>query len=113
MEAQDVLTINTAKGEYITENTSKLTFQNKPKVFLNIPLEKVKTFIPQTSTLYQQNSFLPIKVHNQIYSAGYYNELAAFLQLCENGNATNCSSLSSLVPTYEAMEQLNLAKNKS
>ncbi len=113
MEAQDVLTINTAKGEYITENTSKLTFQSKPKVILNIPLEKVKTFIPQTSTLYQQNSFLPVKVHNQIYSAGYYNELAAFLQLCENGNATNSSPLSSLVATYEAIEQLRNARNNS
>lgn len=109
-EAQDILTINTPKGEYITENTSKLVFQTKPKVMMNIPLEKVKTFIPQTTTLYQQNSFLPVKEHNQLYSAGYFNELETFLQLCEGGNAKNNSSFKELNPTYQAIESLRAAK---
>ena len=113
MEAEDMLTIDTAKGEFVTENTSKLTFHTKPKVIMNIPLEKVMSYIPQTSILYQQNSFLPVKVHNQIYSAGYYSELETFLQLCENGNATNNSSLNSLVATYEAIEQLRIVRNNS
>jgi virulence factor len=110
-EAQDVLTINSPKGEYITENTSKLSFHSKPKVVMNIPVEKVKSFTPQTTTLYQQNSFLPVKEHNQLYSAGYFGEIETFLQLCENGNNANISSLKSLISTYEAIEQLRNSKN--
>jgi len=110
-EAQDILTMNTPKGEYITENTSKLVFQSKPKVVMNIPLEKVKSFIPQTTTLYQQNSFLPVKEHNQLYSAGYFNELESFLQLCEKGSGNNHSSFKELTPTYQAIEALRKARS--
>ncbi len=104
--AQDILTINTPKGEFITENTSKLIFKDKPKVLINIPLEKVKPFYPQTKTLYQQNNFLPVKEHNQLYTAGYFSELTTFLKLCENSNATNNSSPKDLTSTFEAIEQL-------
>jgi virulence factor len=109
-EAQDILTITTPKGEYITENTSKLIFNNSPSVMMNIPLEKVKGFTPQSTTLYQQNSFLPVKEHNQLYSAGYFNELEAFLQICENGNSTNNSEFTALTPTFKAIDALRKAK---
>jgi virulence factor len=109
-EAQDILTITTPKGEYITENTSKLIFNNSPSVMMNIPLEKVKGFTPQSTTLYQQNSFLPVKEHNQLYSAGYFNELESFLQICENGNSTNSSQFAKLTPTFKAIEALRKAK---
>ncbi len=110
-EAQDILTVHTPKGEYVTDNTTKLTFNNAPKVMMNIPLEKVKGFVPQTTTLYQQNSFLPVKEHNQLYSAGYFNELASFLQLCENGKAENNSPFNALTPTYNAIDALRKAKS--
>lgn len=111
-EAIDELTINTPAGEYITENTSKLIFCTKPKTLLNIPLEKVKSFLPQTTTLYQQNNFLPVKEHNQLYSAGYYNEIEAFLQACEKGiPVKNYSSLTALKSTFEAIEVLRKAKS--
>lgn len=110
-EAKDELIINTAKGEYITDNTSKLIFCSKPKVLMNIPLEKVTSFLPQTTTLYQQNNFLPVKEHNQLYSAGYFNELEAFLQICENGSVSkNNSSLEELKSTFEAIEVLRKSK---
>lgn len=106
-EAKDELTINTPKGEYITENTSKLIFCTKPKTLLNIPLEKVKSFLPQTTTLYQQNNFLPVKEHNQLYSAGYFSEIEAFLQACEKGSTiANNSPLNTLKSTFEAIEVL-------
>lgn len=110
-EAKDELIINTPKGEYITENTSKLVFCSKPRTLMNIPLEKVKSFLPQTTTLYQQNNFLPVKEHNQLYSAGYYNEIEAFLQACEKGIPTkNNSPLSALKSTFEAIEELRKVK---
>lgn len=109
-EAQDILTVTTPKGEYITDNTSKLVFNSSPTVMMNIPLEKVKGFIPQSTTLYQQNSFLPVKEHNQLYSAGYFNELESFLQICENGHSTNNSEFKSLTPTFKAIEALRKAK---
>jgi hypothetical protein len=77
---------------------------------MNIPLEKVKGFTPQSTTLYQQNSFLPVKEHNQLYSAGYFNELESFLQICENGNSTNSSQFAKLTPTFKAIEALRKAK---
>ncbi|MCB9360583.1 MAG: Gfo/Idh/MocA family oxidoreductase [Flavobacteriales bacterium] len=109
-EAQDILTITTPKGEYVTENTSKLVFNSSPTVMMNIPLEKVKGFTPQSTILYQQNSFLPVKEHNQLYSAGYFNELETFLQICENGNSTNRSQFAELTPTFKAIEVLRKAK---
>jgi virulence factor len=109
-KAQDVFIIKTPKGEYITKNTTKLIFRNQPKVILNLPLEKVKSFIPKTAILYQQNSFLPVKEHNQLYSAGYFSEMESFLKLCEKGSDTNKSTLKSLVDTFEAIKQLREAK---
>lgn len=109
-EAQDVLTICTPKGEYITENTSKLSFVTKPKVIMNVPLEKVKGFHSQTTVLYHQNSFLPVKEHNQLFSAGYFNELESFIKICENKNNQNLSTLEELVPTFNALEVLRKAK---
>jgi len=109
--AQDVLTINTPKGEYITENTSRLNFETKPKMLMNVPLEKVKGFTAQTTTLYQQNNFLPVKEHNQLYAAGYYSELESFLNICEHGASKNKSPLKSLVSTFETIEQLRKAKS--
>ena len=108
--AQDVLIVNTPKGEYVTENTSSLSFQTKPKVIMNVPLEKVNGFIPQITILYQQNNFLPVKEHNQLYSSGYYTELESFLNVCEKGSSENKSTLSSLSSTFEAIEILRLAK---
>lgn len=110
-EAKDELTINTPKGEYITDNTSKLIFCSKPKMFMNIPLEKVKSFLPQTTTLYQQNNFLPVKEHNQLYSAGYFNEIECFLNVCEGRSSSkNSSSINELKSTFEAIETLRKAK---
>lgn len=109
-EAKDELTINVPTGEYITENTSKLVFCSKPKVLLGVPLEKVTTFLPQTTTLYQQNNFLPVKEHNQLYSAGYYSEIESFLNGCEKGNFENKSPLKDLKSTFEAIEVLRKSK---
>ena len=108
--AQDVLTINTPIGEYITENTSKLSFETKPKMIMNVPLEKVKGFNAQSTILYQQNNFLPVKEHNQLYAAGYYGELEAFLNSCEHRGSNNKSPMKSLVSTFEAIDQLRNAK---
>lgn len=109
-EAIDTLIINTPKGEYITENTTKLSFKNKPKVIMNIPIEKVKGFNSQTTTLYLQNSFLPVKEHNQLYSAGYFNELSSFLMCSEKSeNTLNKSTLRDLLPTFKAIEKLRTA----
>ena len=106
-EAIDEFTICTPRGDFYTENTSKLTFSTKPTTVFNIPIEKVKTFLPQTTTLYLQNNFLPIKTHNQLYASGYFNEIESFLNACENGNiASNKSSFNQLVPTFEAIEIL-------
>lgn len=77
---------------------------------MNIPIEKVKGFNSQTTTLYLQNSFLPVKEHNQLYSAGYFNELSSFLMCSEKSeNTLNKSTLRDLLPTFKAIEKLRTA----
>lgn len=109
-EAQDILTVSTSKGEYITENTSKLSFVTKPKVAFKIPLEKIKGFNSQTTILHAQNGFLPVKEHNNLYTAGYYNELETFVKFCQKKENANQSSLKELLPTFKAIETLKKAK---
>lgn len=111
-EAKDELSINTPKGIYEVDSTKKLTFHSKPKVVMNIPLEKVKQFIPQTDFLFEQNSFLPIREQNQIYTSGYYHEIESFLCLCENISTTNLSELKTMEFTLEMVELLREQKNK-
>lgn len=106
--AEERLMINTENGFFTSENTENLRWHNKPSMFMNIPIEKVKGFTSQISTLYERNGFLPVKDHNQLYSSGYFSEIEKFLDLCENKceAESNLSSLKQLEETYKIIEQL-------
>lgn len=105
-EAIDQFVINSDNGEYSTINTSEVNFTNKPKTILGIPIEKIGVYTPQQSKLYHQNSFLPVKEHNQLYTAGYFNEIDSFLSICEGLSTENKSSLTALTNTFKSLEIL-------
>lgn len=110
--AKESLTVNTQKGIFTSENCVNLQYHTKPSTILNIPLEKVKGFAPQVTTLYEQNSFLPVREHNQIYSAGYFNEITSFLDMCEGTAKPEQlkTTLKNIVGTYQIIEQIKSAK---
>jgi virulence factor len=57
--------------------------------------------------LYNKNSFNPILENNQLFSAGYYNEIKNFVELCENRKAKNSSPLESMRATFNLINKIN------
>lgn len=105
-KANESIVVNTDKLIYETINTDKLVCYNKPKQILNIPLEKIKTPEISIKTLYEHNRFLPVASQNELFSAGYFNELKTFLNLCENHKTKNNSELSSLIITFDLLSKI-------
>jgi len=105
-KANESLHANTDKFIFESTNTDKLVCYNKPKQILNIPIEKIKTPEISIKTLYEHNRFLPVASQNELFSAGYFNELKTFLNLCENHKTKNNSELSSLINTYDLLSKI-------
>ncbi len=105
-KANESLFVNTDKLIYESKNTDKLVCYNKPKQVLNIPLEKIRTPEISIKTLYEHNRFLPVASQNELFSAGYFNELKTFLNLCENHKTKNNSELSSLINTFDLLSEI-------
>jgi virulence factor len=104
--ASEQIIVNTAKSIYHSTDISSLSRTRKPAVIAGIPFEKVKSFNPVTEQLYSQNNFLPVREHNQLYSAGFYGEIETFLNLCEGKKAQNNSSLEQIADTYQLIEDI-------
>ncbi|MFP4664013.1 MAG: Gfo/Idh/MocA family protein [Bacteroidales bacterium] len=102
---KEKLTVNTDKQLFETEGISCLKAIDKPKSIMNVPLEKIKAPMISEHYLYQKNNFLPVRDHNDLFAAGYFGEIQAFLNMCENGKE-NQSTLASVRPVFELTEQL-------
>jgi len=98
------LIVNTKTGVYEMENHQSLIFSPKPQTILSIPLEKIVSYTLEKQILFNGNSFLPVAENNQLVSQGYFGEIDAFINLCENKTRKNMSSLESLVDTYRMLE---------
>ncbi len=105
-KASERFEITCNKAHYQSFNTDKLTATNKAEQLFGIPLEKVKKPKISTQTLYEKNSFLPVQNHNELYSAGFYEEIRQFLNLCEGKKAKNLSPLISLKDTFELIKTI-------
>lgn len=104
------ITVNTDKKILKAKNTEKLKSIPKPSKILSIPLEKVRVPQIETKVLFEQNNFLPSREQNQLYASGYFNEIKAFLDLCEGKNNQNESTLSSIEGTYKLIDALSVKK---
>ena len=73
-----------------------LTFMpNSTKVF-GIPMEKLRPRNMTKELIFQRNNFSPILANNQVYTQGYYNEIAAFVEAIEDRRTDILTPLSSL-----------------
>lgn len=104
--ANEQIRINTDRKVIFSKDAAILLSTKKPAIISGIPSEKIKTFNPVTEQLYYRNDFLPVREHNQIFSAGYYNEIATFLSLCEGGKARNKSNFEMLTDTFSLIEKI-------
>jgi virulence factor len=109
-EASEELQVNTETGLYKMADHQILSYMPKPSTVLSIPLEKVFDFVPEKQYLFNSRTFLPVFQNNQLVSQGYFEEIHSFVEQCENKRPNNCSSLNSLLETYQVME---LIRNKS
>ncbi|HTB51491.1 MAG TPA: Gfo/Idh/MocA family oxidoreductase [Ferruginibacter sp.] len=107
--AEESLIVNTDKGVYSMQNLETLTFKKKPGTLFSVPLEKIKKVTEETTTLFSRNNFNPVMENNQLFTAGYYNELKNFISISEKGKTKNLSSLTDMVLTYDLITQI---KNK-
>ncbi len=105
--AKETLIYNSSKYIFETVNTQKLLRLDKPKAIAGIPLEKINTPVISQTILYEQNQFLPLVQNNELYSAGYYNEIKTFLNICENHSNKNLSGLQDIVNTYITIDKIS------
>jgi virulence factor len=103
-EPVEELTVNTKTGVYEMKNHQLLTFSPKPPTVLSIPLEKIVTHQVEKQILFNGNSFLPVAKNNLLVSQGYFEEIEAFINICENKTKNNRSSPESLMETYRLLE---------
>lgn len=103
---RDYLTINTQHGIYQMEQMDRLTFQNKRRVFMGIPMEKVSTRNMVTIDLLGRNNFVPTIRNNQIYTQGYFDTIKHFVNMVECGKASQVQSFANFVETYSLLESI-------
>lgn len=104
--AEESLKVCTAAGIYRLSQTEELTFEGRPASILGIPLEKVRPWNRTVECLFARNNFTPTLPNNQIHSAGYFDEVQAFVEAVEGRNAGIASSLESVRDTFELIESL-------
>ena len=104
--AEESLKVCTRSGLYRLTKMEELIFTPSPSTIANIPIEKLRPHDKSVDYLYQCNSFTPILANNPIYSQGYFNELAVFVDSVEHDNGRTASSLETIKDTYRLMDSL-------
>ncbi len=108
-DAQETLKVNTQAGVYRLRQMEELTYTPKQPSAFGIPLEKVFPRPRTVEYLYNRNNFTPAPANNQVYTQGYYDEIAAFVHATEKGALhRNLSDLHSLQDTYKLADSIKL-----
>ena len=105
-DAEDLLKICTCYGSYRLSQMEELSFTPSSRTVSGIPMEKLCPHKTTVEYLYQNNSFTPILSANQVYSQGYYNELATFVEAVEHHDSHVISTLETIKDTYRLMDNL-------
>ncbi|MBQ6208566.1 MAG: Gfo/Idh/MocA family oxidoreductase [Prevotella sp.] len=101
--AEESLRVCTRSGAYCLSQTESLAFTPNPATILGIPTEKLRPLHETKELLIDRNNFSPILANNQVYTQGYYHEIAEFVEAMEDRRAEILTPLSSLKPTYETI----------
>ncbi|MBC6410497.1 MAG: Gfo/Idh/MocA family oxidoreductase [Ekhidna sp.] len=105
-DAAEKLIINTPKKIYQIIDSEELSYVPKQGHLLNIPREKIWKSINKNLVLQKRNNFNPVLQNNQLYTSGYFTEVATFINICESGLGINNSSLFSCVEAYKLIDQI-------
>ena len=105
-DAEESLKICTCSGSYHLSQMEELSFTPSSRTVSGIPMEKLCPHKTTVEYLYQNNSFTPILSANQVYSQGYFNELATFVEAVEHHDSHVISTLETIKDTYRLMDNL-------
>ncbi|MBR1712714.1 MAG: Gfo/Idh/MocA family oxidoreductase [Alloprevotella sp.] len=105
-DAEDLLKICTCYGSYRLSQMEELSFTPSSRTVSGIPMEKLRPHKKTVEYLYHNNSSTPILSANQVYSQGYYNELATFVEAVEHHDSHVISTLETIKDTYRLMDNL-------
>ena len=104
--AEESLKVCTTSGIYRLSQMEDLSFTPSSRTVAGIPMEKLRPHNKTVEYLYQNNHFIPILSTNQIYSQGFYNELANFVEAVEHHDSHVISTLETIKDTYRLMDNL-------
>ena len=105
-DAKESLMVCTCSGSYRLSQMEELSFTPSSRTVSGIPMEKLRPHKTTVEYLYQNNSFSPILSANQVYSQGYFNELATFVEAVEHHDNHVISTLEIIKDTYRLMDNL-------
>ena len=105
-DAEETLKVCTCSGSYRLSQMEELSFTPSSRTVSGIPMEKLRHHKRTVEYLYQNNSFSPILSANQVYSQGYFNELATFVEAVEHHDSHVISTLEIIKDTYRLMDNL-------
>lgn len=105
-DAEESLKVCTCSGSYRLSQMEELSFTPSSRTVSGIPMEKLRPHKRTVEYLYQNNSFSPILSANQVYSQGYFNELATFVEAVEHHDSHVISTLEIIKDTFRLMDNL-------
>ena len=105
-DAEESLKVCTCSGSYRLSQMEELSFTPSSRTVSGIPMEKLRHHKRTVEYLYQNNSFSPILSANQVYSQGYFNELATFVEAVEHHDSHVIWTLEIIKDTYRLMDNL-------
>ncbi|MBR1932466.1 MAG: Gfo/Idh/MocA family oxidoreductase [Prevotella sp.] len=104
--AEETLKACTKSGIYNLSQMEELTLAPTPTTVMGIPVEKLHTRHDTKEIVFRQNNFTPTLVNNQVYSQGYFNEIAIFADAVEGHHHTIATSLKTIRETYKLIDEL-------
>ena len=104
--AEESLKVCTRSGVYNLSQMEELTFTPTSSTVFGIPMEKLRTNVETKEVLCKRNNFTPILTNNQIYSQGYFNEIAHFVDAVEGHGDYIPTKFNDVRDTYEILSKI-------
>lgn len=104
--AQETMTVNAKDGEYRLSQMEELSFRPAQGRIFGIPAEKVLPRSERIEYLYSRNGFNPVLANNQIVSAGFFDEISAFVDAVEGCGNKIVTGFEDILPTYKTLAKI-------
>ena len=104
--AEEMLKVCTHSGVYNLSQMEELTFAPTSSSILGIPMEKLRFYHETKEVLCQRNNFTPVLASNQIYTQGYYSEIAHFVDAIEGRGHHITTSFKDVRGVYEIISKV-------